>query len=184
MPEMTDMLEQLLGGQGDRIGARIGADEHQTRTAISVAIPSLIAALSQEAERGSGLRQAIAEDHDGSILDDLSGYLDGTAGLSPRTTDGAGILEHVFGSQKEGVERTLSSKTGISMDTITQLLPILAPIVLGVLGKQTRSGSGSDAGSSGFGLDDLGSLLGGEAATATARFPEIGDLLSQLGQRR
>ena len=183
MPEMTDMLEQLLGGQADRIGAQIGADQEQTRTAISAVIPSLIAGLSQEAERGSGLRQAIAEDHDGSILDDLSGYLDGTASLSPRTTNGAGILEHIFGGQQQSVERTLSSKTGLSLDSIAQLLPILAPIVMGMLGKKTQSGTGSSDGS-GFGLDDLGSLLGGEAASATSKYPEIGDLLSGLAQRR
>jgi hypothetical protein len=183
MPAMTDMLEQMLGGQADRIGAQIGADEQQTQAAISAAIPALIAALSQEAHQGDGLRQAIAEDHDGSILDDLTGYLDGSADLSPRTTDGAGILEHVFGSQQQDVERTLSSKSGLSLDSIAQLLPILAPIVMGMLGKRTRS-SGSGAGGSGFGLDDLGSLLGGEAATARARYPEIGDLLAGLGQRR
>ena len=183
MPGMTDMLEQMLGGQADRIGAQIGADQEQTRTAISAAIPSLIAALSQEADRGSGLRQAIAEDHDGSILDDLSGYLDGTAGLSPRTTDGAGILEHVFGGHQQTVERTLSSKTGLSLDSIAQLLPILAPIVMGMLGRKTQSGTSASDGS-GFGLDDLGSILGGEAASATAKYPEIGDLLSGLGQRR
>jgi hypothetical protein len=184
MPAMTDMLEQMLGDQADRIAPRIGADEQETRTAISAAIPSLITALSQEAESGSGLRQAIAEDHDGSILDNLPGYLEGTANLSPRTTNGAGILEHVFGGQQPAVERTLSSKTGLSLDSIAQLLPILAPIVMGMLGKQTRSSGSNQTGTPGFGLDDLGSLLGGEAATAKAQYPEIGDLLSGLGQRR
>jgi hypothetical protein len=184
MPAMTDVLEQMLGEQADRIGAQIGADEQQTRAAISAAIPSLIAALSQEADRGSGLRQAIAEDHDGAIIDNLPGYLEGTANLSPRTTDGAGILEHVFGGQQPTVERTLSSRTGLSLDSIAQLLPILAPIVMGMLGKQTRSSGSSQTGSSGFGLDDLGSLLGGEAETAKSQYPEIGDLLAGLGQRR
>jgi len=181
MPAMTDTLEQMLGQQADRIGAQIGTDEQETRTAISAAIPSLIAALSQEADRGSGLRRAISEDHDGSILDDLPGYLEGTANLSPRTTNGAGILEHVFGGQQQNVERTLSSKTGLSLDSIAQLLPLLAPIVMGMLGRKTST---SAAGSEGFGLDDLGSLLGGEAATATSRNPEISDLLASLGQRR
>lgn len=183
MPAMTDTLEQLLGQQADRIGAQIGADEQETRTAISAAIPSIIAALSQEADRGAGLRQAISNDHDGSILDDLPGYLNGTANLSPRTTNGAGILEHVFGGQQQDVERTLSSKTGLSLDSIAQLLPILAPIVMGMLGKKTQSGTSSSDGS-GFGLDDLGSILGGEAASAAVKYPEIGDLLSGLGQRR
>jgi len=180
MAGMTDMLEQLLGGQADRIGSRIGADESQTRSALSLAIPSIIAALGNEEGAGTGLKQAVEQDHDGSILDDLTGYLDGTANLSPRTTNGAGILEHALGDRQANVERSLSSKTGLSMDSIGQLLPILAPIVMGMLGKQSRSAAGGSGGG-GFGLDDLGGLLGGETAAAQARNPDLSDILGSLG---
>ena len=87
-------------GQADQIGARIGADPAQTQQAISAALPALLAGLQQQATPGSGLQQAIEQDHDGSILDDLSGYLNGTANLDPRTTDGQGILDHVLGDQQ------------------------------------------------------------------------------------
>ena len=179
---MADTLEQLLGAQTSRIGSQIGADESQTQSAISAAFPSILAALSQEAQNDGGLRQAISEDHDGSILDDLPGYLDGTANLSPSTTNGAGILEHVFGDQQDTVQRSLSSKTGLSMDSIAQLLPLLAPIVMGMLGRQTRTSGNS--GSSGFGLDDLGSLLGRETSAAESRNPDLSDLLGSLAGRR
>jgi hypothetical protein len=46
---------------------------------------------------------------------------------------------------------------------------------MGMLGKQTRSGSG------GFGLDDLGSLLGGEKEAARSQNPEISDILDSFG---
>ena len=156
----TDMLQQLLSGQADQIGARIGADPAQTQQAISVALPALLAGLQQQATPGSGLQQAIEQDHDGSILDDLSGYLNGTANLTPRTTDGEGILGHVLGDRQQPVAQALSSKTGLDMNTIMQLLPLLAPIVMGMLGRQARSGS-DDSG--GFG--DLGSILGGLAGS-------------------
>jgi hypothetical protein len=152
----TDMLQQLLSGQADQIGARIGADPAQTQQAISAALPALLAGLQQEATPGSGLQQAIEQDHDGSILDDLSGYLNGTANLSSRTTDGDGILGHVFGGQQQNVAQAVSAKSGLDMNTIMQLLPLLAPIVMGMLGKQARNeGDGSG------GLGDLGSILGG-----------------------
>ena len=158
MTVTTDMLQQLLSGQADQIGARIGADPAQTQQAISVALPALLAGLQREATPGSGLQQAIEEDHDGSILDDLSGYLNGTANLDSRTTDGDGILSHVFGEQQQPVANALSSRTGLSSSTIMQLLPLLAPIVMGMLGRQARSGSSE---SGGFG--DLGAILGGLA---------------------
>ena len=61
-----------------------------------------------------GLQQAVQQDHDGSILDDIAGYLQGTANLSPRTTDGEGILGHVLGGQQPQLQQALSSQTGLS----------------------------------------------------------------------
>ncbi|HET9851093.1 MAG TPA: DUF937 domain-containing protein [Candidatus Limnocylindrales bacterium] len=158
MTANTDMLQELLSSQADQIGARIGADPAQTQQAISAALPALLAGLQQQATPGSGLQQAIEQDHDGSILDNLSGYLNGTANLDSRTTDGQGILEHVLGDRQQPVAQALSSQTGLSSSTIMQLLPLLAPIVMGMLGRQARSESPS-SGSGGFG--DLGSILGG-----------------------
>jgi hypothetical protein len=152
----ANLLQQLLGGQADQIGARIGADPAQTQQAISVALPALLAGLQREATPGSGLQEAIEQDHDGSILDDLNGYLNGTANLNPRATDGDGILGHVFGAQRQDVAQAVSAKSGLDMGTIMQLLPLLAPIVMGMLGKQARA-----EGDSGGGLGDLGSILGG-----------------------
>lgn len=158
MTANTDRLQELLSSQADQIGARIGADPAQTQQAISAALPALLAGLQQQATPGSGLQQAIEQDHDGSILDNLSGYLNGTANLDSRTTDGQGILEHVLGDRQQPVAQALSSQTGLSSSTIMQLLPLLAPIVMGMLGRQARSESGS-SGSGGVG--DLGSILGG-----------------------
>lgn len=188
MAEMRDMLEQMLGGQTDQIAARIGADPAQTQSAISAALPAILAGLQQEAGTGAGtgLEQAIEEDHDGSILDDIPGYLNGTANLSPRTTNGTGILEHVLGDREPAVQQALSTKSGLDLGSIAQLLPILAPIVMGMLGKQARSGSTAGAG----GMGDLGSILGGlgglgGGSTSRSSSGDLGDLLgSILGPKR
>jgi hypothetical protein len=178
MTVTTDTLQQMLSGQADQIGAKIGADPALTQQAISAALPALLAGLQQQATPGSGLQQAIEQDHDGSILDDLSGYLNGTASLDPRTTDGDGILEHVLGDRQQPVAQALSTKTGLSSSTIMQLLPLLAPIVMGMLGRQARSGSGSSAG----GLGDLGSILGGltGGTGASAGTGGLGDILGSI----
>ena len=67
----TDTLEQTLNDHADQISARIGADPAQTPGAIAAAIPTLLAALQQQAQSGPALQQAIQRDHDGSILDDV-----------------------------------------------------------------------------------------------------------------
>lgn len=178
----TDMLQQLLGGQADQIGAKIGADPAQTQQAISAALPALLAGLQAQATPGSGLQQAIERDHDGSILDNLSGYLDGTANLDSRTTDGEGILGHVLGDRQQPVAQALSSQTGLNMSTIMQLLPLLAPIVMGMLGKQARSGSNEGGGFGDLGsiLGGLGGLAGGTGGTGNAGSGGLDDLLGGL----
>ena len=173
MAGMIETLEQMVSGRADKIGSRIGADPAQTQTAVSAAIPVLVAALGQEAN-SPGLRQAIERDHDGSVIDNLDGYVDGTASLNPRATDGVGILEHTLGDRQQGVAQALSAKTGLDLGSITQLLPILAPIVMGMLGKQARTEG------TGGGMGDLGSILGGLTGGSGSSGDGLGDILGGL----
>lgn len=184
MADLTDSLNELLGARTGQISRRIDADEGQTAAALQAAIPALMAALNGEVSRGesSGLRAAIERDHDGSILDQLDDYLGGNAsGLSPRTTNGSGILSHVLGDQQEDVARALSAKSGLDLGSIMQLLPLLAPILMGFLGKKSGSSGSSGSSGGGFGLDDLGSILGKETSDARSKNPDIGDILDSLG---
>jgi hypothetical protein len=179
MAELSDTLNELLDSRADQIGRRIGADGNQTRNAMHAAVPALLAALSEDASRGNGLQQAIERDHDGTILDQLNDYLGGTAQLSPRTTNGAGILEHTLGARQQDLERSLSAKSGLDMGTITQLLITLAPIIMGMLGKR----GGASAGSGGFSIDDIGDLLNRETTDARTKNPDIGDILDSFKRR-
>jgi hypothetical protein len=179
MAELTDSLTQLLEGQTGQISQRIGADEAQTRAAVDAAVPALLAALSQDAERGSGLQSAIERDHDGAIIDQLSEYLGGTAALSPRTTNGSGILEHTLGDRQPDVQQALSAKSGLDMATIGRLLTLLAPIVMGMLGKRGQASGGSGGG---IDFDDLGDLLNREKSDARSRNPDIGDILDSFSR--
>jgi len=182
MAELTDELNQLLEGRADEIGQRIGADGGQTRSALQAAVPALLSALSTNAGQGSGMRQALERDHDGSILDDIGGYLGGNSQLSPRTTNGAGILEHTLGDRQPGVQQALSAKSGLDMGSVGNLLALLAPIVMGMLGKRggAAGGPGGSSGSGGFGLDDIGDLLNREKTDAHSKDPEIGDILDRF----
>jgi hypothetical protein len=178
MAELTETLNEMLAGRTGQISQRIGADEDRTRVAVQSAIPALMAALSGEADE-PGLRTAIQQDHDGSIIDQLSEYLDGSAQLSPRTTNGAGILDHVLGDRQGEMAQALSAKSGLDMGTIMKLLPLLAPILMGMLGKKSSSSGGG-----GFSLDDLGSILGGEKESARRNNPDIGDILDSFSKRK
>ena len=89
------------------------------------------------------------EKHDGSVLNNLSGYLN-----NPDLNDGAGILNHLFGNQTENVAKAVSKSSGLDSNGSIKMLQILAPLVLGALGKQKKDNN-LDA----SGLDALTSML-------------------------
>jgi hypothetical protein len=158
-----------------QIGQRIGAEPAQTNQAINAALPLLMAAMARNAAdpaRAQGLARAVEEDHDGGLLDDLSGFLGAPQG---RAADGNGILKHVLGNRRGVVEQQLGKGTGLGAAQMAQLLPLLAPLVMAALGKAKRQG-GLDAGG-------LAGVLGGEEAQIRQRAPGLMGTLSGLLDR-
>lgn len=151
---LLDLLEQKLsGGTVDRIGAELGTDRATTERAIDGAMPMLLEALKRnttDQQGASSLLSALDRDHDGSVVDDLAGFFTGKVGVPGKAGDGAGILRHMLGGRREVAERGLSKASGIDSAKSGRLLEMLAPILMGALGKQKRE-RGLDAG----GLQDL-----------------------------
>jgi hypothetical protein len=81
MASLLDSLGSVLGPQQiEQIAKQIGADPKQTEGAIGLALPSMISALARNSSTSQGAEQlsnALARDHDGSLLDKLPGLLGG-----------------------------------------------------------------------------------------------------------
>ena len=130
------LMQQLSGDELSQISRQIGVDERTTGSALSAATPLLISALANNASKPDGaqaLHQALAKDHDGSILNDMSGFL-----ANPQTANGAGILGHILGGQQPGVTQGLAQGTGLNSGQAGQLLQIAAPLLMGALGQQQQ----------------------------------------------
>src|SRR5512145_3410718 len=99
MNAITQIItQQLSGGASKAIAQRFGISESTANTAVQMAVPLILAALARNAsqpQEAESLHQAVSNDHDGSIFDNLSGYLQ-----NPQSANGAGILGHVFGTQR------------------------------------------------------------------------------------
>ena len=171
MSDMLEMLAETLGGSTlGQISNQIGADEDSTAKAISAAVPILLGAVDRNTDQPGGaesLFNALNRDHDGSVLDDLGGLLAGA-----QSGPGGAILGHILGGKQRSVESGLSQVSGLDSGTIAKLLPILAPIVMGMLGRVQRQ-RGFDAGG-------LSEMLTGERNRAQSRNPDVGGLLGNL----
>jgi hypothetical protein len=170
MDLMQILMDKLSGGAVSQISRQIGTDEQTTNSAVNAAIPVLISAMAGNAAQRGGaesLNNALQQ-HDGSVLDDVSGYFN----AGGNTDDGAGILGHVFGNRQNAVQDALSQKTGLDTGSIARILMMVAPLVMGALGKAQRS-TGLDA-------DRLGPYLQQQRQQAQAASPDIMSTLSGL----
>jgi len=96
-------------------------------------------------EGAKSLNNALEKDHDGGILDNLQEILAGQQQpQNSRAIDGAGILKHILGNKQSGVVDAISQDTGLNSLQIGSLMMKLAPVLLGVLGKQKKQ-QGLDA---------------------------------------
>jgi len=176
---MSSIVEALAGQllSGDKLGAlsgQLGTNQDQTRSAVSAALPMLLAGLAKNASKPEGaqaLLGALDKDHDGGMLDDLAGFL----GKKETAADGEGILGHVFGERRSTVEKGVGAAAG-GMDPakVKMMMSMLAPVVMGYLGRQKRTNN-LDARS-------LGDLLGGEAGALEKKNPGFGMLGKLLDQ--
>lgn len=171
MPSVLDMLKgQIGGGTLSQVSQRLGADQGQIQQAIGAALPVLLGALARNAAKPEGataLHQALANDHDGSVLNNVTGAVSRTD-----LTDGNAILGHVLGDRRSAVETGVSKLSGLGGQQVTQLLAMLAPVVMGALGKMQRQQSLDPSG--------LATALAGERQGLDKVLPNLGGLAGLL----
>jgi hypothetical protein len=163
-------MKQLSGDNLSQISRQIGADEKATGSALSAAMPLLMSAMANNASKPEGaqsLHQALVNDHDGSILNDVTGFIG-----DPQSANGAGILGHVLGGQQPAVAQGLAQSTGLNTGQIGQLLEIAAPLLMGALGQQQQQ--------QGFDTSDLSAFLGSQQQTAQQSNPDMMGMLNNL----
>lgn len=134
---ISDMITQRISGAvAGQLSQRLGVSESTAQTAVQLAVPVILAALARNASQPQGARelhQAVASDHDGSILDQLSSYLG-----NPQAANGSGILGHVLGGQRPVVENNLAQATGLDQNSAGSLLEMVAPMVMGAVGREQQ----------------------------------------------
>ena len=135
-----NLPDGVLDLMSDQMG---GAPKDQTAAAANGIISTLIAAISKNAATPSGanaLVSALDRDHDGSVLDDVVGFLSGQKQASNASMlNGAGILKHVLGGKQNNVVDMIGRMSGMDQSNVGKMMMMLAPMVMGALGKARNS---------------------------------------------
>jgi hypothetical protein len=144
--EILDLLQgNLPSGLMDLMGKQVGVESNdQTEAAVNGILSTLTAAISKNAsspEGANALVSALDRDHDGSIFDDVVGFLGGQRQASNASMlNGAGILRHVLGGRQNNVVDMIGRMSGLDESKVGQLMMMLAPMVMGALGKARNQG--------------------------------------------
>ncbi|MFS0892638.1 DUF937 domain-containing protein [Microbacterium sp. 179-I 3D3 NHS] len=167
-------LDDILGQVPiDDLAARLGVSRDEAKVAVEQGGAVLLSGLAKNAEtaEGSAAIQQALQKHAGSkrasTVDDVD------------QADGGKIVAHILkGKEKEVADQLTESKATAGID-FGKLLPILAPIVMGLIANATKgkdAPAGGQAQSGGGGLGDvIGGLLGGGSTSGGSG--GVGDLL-------
>jgi hypothetical protein len=173
---ILNMLTQTVAGDNlDALAGQLGMNKDQAGSAVAAALPMIMGALAKNTssqEGASSLANALDKDHDGSILDMAGAFLSNSDNGA-----GPGILRHLFGEKRGGIESAISSMAGIDQNQAGGMLENLAPLVMGMLGQQKRQ--------QGLDIAGLASLIGGESqqasSTASTAMNLLGNILDRDG---
>jgi hypothetical protein len=138
MLSLYDMLAQAQNGNAvNQMARNFGLSPEQTQAAMEALLPAFSQGLKRNAADPYGV---------GSFLSALSTgqhakyFEDTSRAFTPEgMMEGNGILGHIFGSKElsRAVAAQAAQTTGIAQQTLQQMLPALAAMIMGGLFKQT-----------------------------------------------
>src|SRR5262245_47574283 len=158
-----------------RIAATLGLGRTEAQAGVSAAVPALLAAFSGVADKPGG-SQSLAD-----AIKNQSGVLDNVASMvgggspSSLVEKGSTLLSSLIGGHDQSALAGAVGKfAGIGQNTGNSLIGMLAPVIMGVIGKQIGSRS-LDAGS-------VGGLLASQKEQIAQALPQgFGRLLGDTG---
>jgi hypothetical protein len=154
---------QLSGPIVQKISGLVGESESATKSALGVAVPSLLAGAMRQSSTPTGANALAATlDHvDTGILGNLGSALSSGGGRLMEM--GSRLLKNLFGGSLDTVTDGIARASGMSRSGIGSLLAMITPVVFGVLGRQ-KAAMGLDAGG-------LANLLSGQKSFLSGLLP-------------
>ena len=158
-----------------RIATALGLDRNFLQSAISAAVPAVLAGLSGAAEKPGGAEKLVdAVKQQSGVLDNFAKTI-GSGGQSSLIDTGSRLLTSLLGGpDQSALAGALAKFSGLSPNASGSLLGILAPIVMGTIGKHI--------GARNLDANSLASFFGAQKDQIAQALPSgFGNLLSGTG---
>ncbi len=175
-----NVLELLKGQMGNMVVEKaaqyLGEDAGAAGKAMSAILPSVLGGVMNQATNISGatnlLNMLSNGGHDGSIFSNLGSLLGGGSATQGLVNAGSGIVKGLFGDKVGSIVDFIAKFAGVKSSSASSLLGMAAPLVMGMIGKQ----------SAGLGASGLMKLLGGQSDFIKAALPAgMGSVLGLAG---
>jgi outer membrane protein OmpA-like peptidoglycan-associated protein len=161
---------EMLG----KASAYLGESESAVAKAVGGILPTLLGGLVNKASDNDGataVAQMAQEAHSSGIAANLQNFAgDDGGGLLSK---GAGLLSGLFGNKLDGLSGLISNFAGVKSSSVSSLMSMAAPAVLGMIGKHASENN--------LGASDISSLLSSQKDNIAAAMPADLNLSSVLG---
>jgi OmpA-OmpF porin, OOP family len=153
----------------------MGEESSVTKKALEIALPSLLGGMINQAKEpiaSTALLSKITEGgHDGSIFETFGNLLGGGSATQGLLDSGESIVNVLFGNKTSSIVDWIAAFTGIKTGSASGLMNMVAPLVMGAIGKQVVGEN--------MGLSGLTNLLNGQSSIVQKALPA--GLASVLG---
>ena len=158
--------QQFTGDMLDKVTSLLSEDKSSINTGLNTVLPSILGGMANKATDINGAQSLLTAltsgNHDGSIFSSLGSLLGGGSATQGLMNSGSGLVSSLFGNKLGGIVDFISSHAGIKSSSATSLMSLVAPLLMGSIGKQL-GGNASVA--------TLMSLLGSQLPHIQAALP-------------
>lgn len=166
---ILDLFKSQISGElAKAAGSFLGESEINTKSVLESAAPALLGSLIQKAGTQSGASSIMDllknNDFDSNIMSSLPSLVTGGENSFSKIMDmGGPIVKMLFGDKLGSIVEWISGNKGVKSSSVTSLLSMAAPFLMGLIGKQVKSQN--------LGISGLTSLLTGQGSFVKSLLP-------------
>jgi len=141
---ILDLFKNQIEGQlVSTASGFLGESSESTRKALDYIAPTLLGGIAQKASTdlgASGILSMLNQDNYESILGNFTGLSDNEGGkLNQLMNLGLPVVKNILGDRASSIIDWISDKAGAKTSSVSSLLSLAAPFIMGLIGRQVKS---------------------------------------------